>query len=301
MKKLRILMLLTLMILTGCQSQDIYKEENGKTKFVISLNKKDKEYCEQYSKEFNQEIPIILKKLPDNEEYNIILNKENNFSETIYLQEGKYSIEPDNENIAGEAKVSKTSLNAKGKESKITVTLKDRTLFLQPVSKEKISSKILKTDINSGYFQYQGKTYKLSMNVTKLLDIDHDLSYSSDTLSSGETKTITSQNASYEVCNFDNESQDIDNCTVISINTTNNDFVFPKGVMIGTEIKGVFDTYGEPDCLEGWASLTKNKKYNIKSSIQYTPKGLDGSTNLVITYQNVKGGSVSSIYYRHYE
>lgn len=259
MKRLRTYLFLLIpfiLTLTACGNRG--KLNEGDCPGVVVFSNVPKEFHlldENLQREFY--VAVDLTNLTTEKEYQIILNQENGFKQTVSMHPGTYKVSTYSSltyliNLPVKAS-SEIITFERGRETALTVTAEDAEAFAQYWMETHPEAEILSADKYSGLIQVNRKVIPIKDVVTEL-----DLSDMDKTLQAYQKTTLTDNERGISVIlqNQTSSEQPLSNCKVLSLTVSKNTVVFPDGVTLGVSPAKVCHRetglYGEPTRFEGF-------------------------------------------------
>jgi len=266
-QKLTILLttcILSALCLTGCGKDGKLNEGDCKCNIMFSDIPKEFQMLEESLLE-RFEIEVTLQNPITEKEYDITLNRDNDFFVQASLNPGTYQVKYVSNNMKHFNSISVTSdVTSVELRSDITsevpITLENAAEFSENWMATQPSPEIRLADKFSRQIQVADKTGQNAYKLINIADIVPELNLSYDTqVKPYEKISVTDSDYGITVFLLNNSDQmaDWQSCEVIGIEVSKNKVVFPEGVTLGMSADKVLHKteglYGAPDSFTGTA------------------------------------------------
>ncbi|MBS5115799.1 MAG: hypothetical protein KHY88_08920 [Erysipelotrichaceae bacterium] len=289
-----------LICLSGCGSKDITRKNDKAQKILVKFNGENDlgllDKISSYTEEVTDVYLYIEGDTTDDEDYKVTLTKDKNYSQVIYLPEGNYSFESnifssyDNETSLSVSSFAITKTNVL---DEIVISINENVVnrYLSEIT---IGDEIMNADVNSGKVQYKGEIFTLPSNSLLRKVLNKEL----HTLNLEPYEIYEKYN--YKIYNNSNEKKNILDCVLVGIETSNENFVFPKGISTFKTAPYVKPQVDMANRLFGLPILLDNSLKFYASTLDYEVAGLDEKTEYKIELNATGEGSIAKISYEHW-
>ncbi len=254
------LLTLTFTILTGCSNRG--RLDEGNCECVITLVDLPKEFTMlEDNIRNNFEVKVILKNITTEKLYHITLTEKEDFTETVRLHPGSYQVYGAASSQASNAGLTlKTDVDSvvlrEDTPAAVQIRIADTQAFTAHWMSVQPMPEMLLADKFSGLVQINRQIFDLRAEDSTALYDTLGLTYDKEVRAYEKIEvsntdmgiTLTLQNKKDTPVNWKD-------CSVIAINVTKNNAVFPQGVTLGMAPSAVCHeddgSYGAPDKLTG--------------------------------------------------
>lgn len=289
-----------LICLSGCGSKDITRKNDKGQKILVKFNsEKDLDLLDKissYTEEVTNAYLYIEGDTTDDEDYKITLTKDKNYSQVIYLPEGNYSFEAnifsgyDNETSLSVSNFAITKTNVL---DEIVISINE-DIVDRYLNETKIGDEIMNADVNSGKVQYKGEVFTLPSNSLLRKVLNKEL----NSLNLEPYEIYEKYN--YKIYNNSNEKKNILDCVLVGIETSNENFVFPKGINTFKTASYVKQQVDMTNQLFGLPILLDKSLKFYAPTFNCEVAGLDEKTEYKIELNATDKGSITRIFYEHW-